>query len=92
MYYQLGQVLQITAIITSWGVASAAQAIQKAQFSIFFLNGENLERQAAQEQHFKIQFLNLWMNCEKVCPNFGLLFKMRWDNHIKIDGHILNLT
>ena len=24
MYYQLGQVLQITAIITSWGVASAA--------------------------------------------------------------------
>ena len=45
-----------------------------------------------QDQHFETQILNLWMNWEKSYPNQAPLLKIRWERHIKKDGHILNLT
>ena len=46
-----------------------------------------------QDQHFKIQILNLWMNWEKLCPNLSFTVENKLGNsHIKKDGHISNLT
>ena len=33
---------------------------------------EILEVYTAQDQQFKIQILNLWMNWERICPNLSL--------------------
>ena len=45
----------------------------------------------SQDQHFKIQVLNLWMNQEKLCPKLSFTVENR-AIHMKKDGHILNLT
>ena len=54
--------------------------------------GKNLEVYTAQEQHLKIQILNLWMNWEKLCPNLNFAVENKMMNLHKNDGHILNLT
>ena len=51
-----------------------------------------LEVYTAQEQHFNIQILNLWMNSERICPNLsftvenkmGNLHKKGW-SHFKLN-------
>ena len=34
----------------------------------------------AQDQHFKIQILNLWMNWERICHNLSFTDENRMDN------------
>ena len=52
-----------------------------------------MEVYTAQDQHFKIQILNLWMNWEKLWPNLSITtVEIRWGIHLKKLGHILNLT
>ena len=47
----------------------------------------------AQDQHFKIQILNLWMNWENLLPNLSFTVENKMGNlHKTKDGHILNLT
>ena len=48
---------------------------------------------AAQDQHFKIQILNLWVNWETLCPNLSFTVENKMENsHKKEHDHILNLT
>ena len=67
---------------------------QKSQFFVSFMNWEKLGSilYAAQNQHFKIKILNLWMIWEKLCPNLsftvenkmGNLHKKEW-SHFKFN-------
>ena len=61
-------------------------------FHLFLWIGENLEVCTAQDQHFKMHILNLWMNWEKLCPNESFSVKNKIGNSLKKDVHILNLT
>ena len=40
-------------------------------FPSLFMNWKKLEVYTAQDQHFKIQILNIWMSWEKLCPNLS---------------------
>ena len=55
------------------------------------MNQENLEIYKAQDQHFKIHILNLWMNRERIWPNLSFTFENKMGNLHKKDGDILNL-
>ena len=37
----------------------------------------------AQDQHFKIQILNLSMNWKKLCPNLSFTVEKRWEIDIR---------
>ena len=38
----------------------------------FESTNQAFQKITAQNQHFKIQILNLWMNWEKLCPNLSV--------------------
>ena len=40
------------------------------------------------DRHLKIHNLNLWMNCEKSCPNLTFIVENKMEN---LQGHILNI-
>ena len=56
--------------------------------------GKHLKVHTAQDQHFKIQILSLWMNWEKVCPNLNFSVENKMGNsHKKIWSHFkLNIN
>ena len=57
------------------------------------MNFEKLvEVYTAQDQRFKIQMLNLWMNWEKLYPNVSFTVENKIGIHIKRGRHILDLT
>ena len=44
------------------------------------MNWKNLEAYTAQDQHFKIQILNLRMNWEGICPNLSFTLENKMGN------------
>ena len=52
-------------------------------FPSFLRIGKNLQVYPAQDQHFKIQILNLWMNWENLCPNLSITNENKMDNSNK---------
>ena len=53
--------------------------LKDANFPSLSWIGKELKVYTAQDRHFRIQILNIWMNCENLCPNlnFTLENKMR---------------
>ena len=45
--------------------------------------GKNIEVSTAQDQHFKIQILKLWMNWENLCPNLSFTVENKMENSHK---------
>ena len=45
--------------------------------------GKNLEVYTAQDQHYKIQILNLWTNSENLCPNLSFAVENKVGNSHK---------
>ena len=71
-----------------WKFECAIWAIQKSKFSSLLWTGKNLKVYTAQDQHFKIQILNLWINWEKLCPNFSFTVENKMGNsHKKVWSH-----
>ena len=69
----------------NWGkFGGAMQAFRKSQFSIAVMNWVKLRSiYTAQDQHFKIRILNLWMNWENVCPNLSFTVQNKMVNSRK---------
>ena len=90
-----GQKYQFSNFLMNWGkFGSAICAFQKSRFSSF-MNWENLVKiYIAQDQHFKIQILNLWMNWENLCPNLSFIVENKMDkSHKKVWSHFkLNMN
>ena len=58
---------------------------KKYQFSISFMNCKKLGSilYTAQDQHFKIQILNLLLNCKKLCPKLSFTVESEMGNSHK---------
>ena len=57
--------------------------LTKYESNLFYELAKYSKVYTAQNQHFKIQILNLWMNWEKLCPNLSLTIENKMGNSRK---------
>ena len=61
-----------------------SRLLKNPNFPSLLSIGKNLEVYTTQDQHFKIQILNLWMNWENLCRNLCFTVENNlWNSHKK---------